>query len=1365
MLSAGARAAGGPSESVVKDPELTIPWCRQAPALDGRIQPDEWRQAAVVSMLEAYPLYWPQAVRQEQPLFYVFRDRDYLYVAMDALASSHNAIVAQCVMHDARALIDDDCLELMIAPGSGADLKRFDFPTYYIALNHLGTVWDSKFVTNLAESHNSWESGVETAHAVEGTRWVCELRIPFAAIRKDPPAEGETWRMNFCRTYHKYNWNVWQATGGLNDARVGGNVRFDREAPAVRLMTVDEVVDGKCRIGMEVFNGSERERTVKVRLSCAGADEKGVAKTSLGAWETEVAVGPGKTADFKLGDGVEIKKDNTVEIVATDARGATLLAMTRHVIIPAPRFVMQKAPPVALVHVDPRFLPSLDRLAVTVDATAWAKKRGVPEAALRATTRVFRKGGAPAPVLEGTLTEFKGLQGTWRGSTRELPEGEYEVGVRVVADNGDVLVEHADWFEKRIFEWMKTPRGVGEAVPNGYSPLAAKGRDLSLWGREYRFGERGLMDGLASQGQALLAGRMEWAAVVDGKAEEVRAEVPYAFGAVKPTEAAGRAALAAGALKMDLQAVTEYDGLTRFRLTYGPKAGAVVVNRLRVKVPLVAKHAKYFSAAGDVEGVTILGDVVPDRQGKVYDSAVDTRAVCVSPTFSTLYWVGDDETCFCYAADSDTGWVLRDDAPAVEAWRQGDELILWLNLVDRKVTLSGPRALEFAFQAGPVRALPPGWRGIQEPGYPGDHPHQVIPVGVGGDNTMFGGAYFIHPGTTPELREKSRRKISATVAGGNRSAVGYNFWGRVPKGMPEARVFRGEWGIDKDTWEHATEVVHRKWEWEKRYYGENKDLYISLPVKPVPSYVDFLSYAYDEALKETAIGGFYDDCGLPVPVFDEELGIGSVRDDGRRIWSCGLWLYRERVKRAAYLNFLHGRPNFLRDSQHVRAHYLPAHGFFGIWAPCETGFYNPFSDRNNLEFYSSLDRYAAFNPSRAFGQIAMIGMSVGAYNTTLGGRNYDAALFAGDTRGIMMLALLNDQDVGSFGERDPRIVNALRHARNGFKPWEDGVEFVGHWQSAAWARVDGPGMKTSLYHRPDGVLWVLGNTGDADAEARVQPDWARLKLDPAGLTAVNAETGGNLGLDAPGTGFTVAVPRHDVRLVVTAPAGRYVDPAAGRPLGTDLPGPATIMKELGDTLAGTALAPGWVRDVHEGAAGVWMLDGRLCVQGNPYGYAHVRRELNVDNLSVQCLTLKTKTGSADIWSGSLFLLWPNGEFAQATPGIGEGRFIYRLSGAGDRRGGAVGRLAVPGWHPYVPNWVKIVLTPETIVFHGSADGKAWNRDWEAARGAKHAGAPRYVLLGTGAPGKEPLLKNVHSRHFSPIGPVRCFFSDLIVGRE
>jgi hypothetical protein len=280
--------------------------------------------------------------------------------------------------------------------------------------------------------------------------------------------------------------------------------------------------------------------------------------------------------------------------------------------------------------------------------------------------------------------------------------------------------------------------------------------------------------------------------------------------------------------------------------------------------------------------------------------------------------------------------------------------------------------------------------------------------------------------------------------------------------------------------------------------------------------------------------------------------------------------------------------------------------------------------------------------------------------------------------------------------------------------------------------------------------------------AAVQPDWAKLGIEPAKLEVQDAETGERLALTAR-RGFELSVPRHDVRLVLAGAPGAYE--ARPEKLGAELPRPREVLKDLSDALDGAELAPGWQKDLHDGHSGVWMLDGRLCVQGAHYGFAHARRELGVDNVSAQCLIMRPATGCMDGSGASLFLLWPNGECAQATPGTCEGKFTYFLSGVGEKKGSDISRRAVPGWYPYFANWVRIALSPDKVSFYGSSDGKEWVKDWEAKRGPKHAGAPQWLILGNGQRGQHPHLDNVHPQHFHATSPTCAFFSDLVVGRD
>ncbi|HOL65835.1 MAG TPA: DUF6067 family protein, partial [bacterium] len=659
-------------------------------------------------------------------------------------------------------------------------------------------------------------------------------------------------------------------------------------------------------------------------------------------------------------------------------------------------------------------------------------------------------------------------------------------------------------------------------------PPRGEGSEIQPWGRRYTLGENGLVKSLTSQERPWLTGPMQFLAQVEGKNEPVKVTKPFTITSRQPGKVAGESLLQAGNLQMKLKAICEYDGFLLYRLTYGPAAKKVQVNRLRVMVPLNAKFCLFYSAAGDTQGTCIQAEILPQKQGKLYDSLENTRSVCCSPTFASLFWVGDHDTCFCYASDSDKGWLIRDEAPAVEAWREGETVTLWLNLVDKPFTMEKPRSLEFAFQAGPTKPLPEGWRGIQDSVHPTEAPIKLVQVGGSGNPMPGGGLCFIHPGVTPEEQQRSRQYLEKFVAGGDKFVMGYTYWPKVPKGFPETRVFRGEWGIDRQTWDSATGPAADNSLWKARFFGENKERYVFFDTGGRPSYVDFLTYAYDLALKTTPLCGTYDDCGYPNPIYDEELGFGFIREDGKKVWSSGLWNYRERWKRSQYVNYKNGKINFLSDSQHCHAHFLPAYNFIGMWRPCERGYYNPFPDRDNLEFYGSLERYAAYNPAKQFGQIAQVGMS---------SPQTDPVLKSRDTRSMMMLALLNDHDLGSWnaGARDSQVIGQLRAAKNRFRPWEKEVSFLGYWENSGFVQAQPESVRISFYRRPDGLLLFAGNVGDKPVSARINLFWNKLGLDPASLTALDAETDQMLSLN----NLSVEVKRHDLRVILIAPAGSY----------------------------------------------------------------------------------------------------------------------------------------------------------------------------------------------------------------------------------
>ena len=242
---------------------------------------------------------------------------------------------------------------------------------------------------------------------------------------------------------------------------------------------------------------------------------------------------------------------------------------------------------------------------------------------------------------------------------------------------------------------------------------------------------------------------------------------------------------------------------------------------------------------------------------------------------------------------------------------------------------------------------------------------------------------------------------------------------------------------------------------------------------------------------------------------------------------------------------------------------------------------------------------------------------------------------------------------------------------------------------------------------------MLGNVGEEALTAGFELNLGRLKLDPATLTAVNAETGEAIPLS--GKTLKVNVPRHDLCIVLLAPSGKY--PKENLMLGNGLPKPKEILDKLSDNFHESELSASWQKDLHEGAD-AFMWEGRLCVMGNNYGYAHVRPRIGGGQRvgampDHEWLWWRRRLGCKASFSTGQTA----NTFRQVRDGgVDSGKFFYRVSGLGDRRCSVINRKSVPGWYPFAANWVRIVLKPESIECYASADGKTWIKDCGFKRG-------------------------------------------------
>jgi len=110
-------------------------------------------------------------------------------------------VVATLLEHDA-PLYQEDVVEVFLAPSR---LEEY----FEIEVNPLGTTFDARIEspdgvrstmkTDLAWTCEGLFPGVRRTGGIAGATFDAVLRIPFAALGRTAPADGETWRGNFFR--------------------------------------------------------------------------------------------------------------------------------------------------------------------------------------------------------------------------------------------------------------------------------------------------------------------------------------------------------------------------------------------------------------------------------------------------------------------------------------------------------------------------------------------------------------------------------------------------------------------------------------------------------------------------------------------------------------------------------------------------------------------------------------------------------------------------------------------------------------------------------------------------------------------------------------------------------------------------------------------------------------------------------------------------------------------------------------------------------------------------------------------------------------------------------------------------------------
>ncbi|MCA9511489.1 MAG: carbohydrate binding family 9 domain-containing protein [Myxococcota bacterium] len=178
-------------------PHVEMVWTETPPTLDGRLDEEVWKTAAVI---DDFHTAEPRAGGRpsQRTVIRILSDRDAMYVGIECYDDEPDGIVVNHMLRDDVDTYYDDRLNIVIDPF----LDRRN--GYLFQVNPVGTRRDG-----LIEGPNfepNWD-GIWAAKARVGRDgWFAEVRIPYKTLSFDPAAK--TWGLNFSRGIRRRNEDI-----------------------------------------------------------------------------------------------------------------------------------------------------------------------------------------------------------------------------------------------------------------------------------------------------------------------------------------------------------------------------------------------------------------------------------------------------------------------------------------------------------------------------------------------------------------------------------------------------------------------------------------------------------------------------------------------------------------------------------------------------------------------------------------------------------------------------------------------------------------------------------------------------------------------------------------------------------------------------------------------------------------------------------------------------------------------------------------------------------------------------------------------------------------------------------------------------
>jgi len=193
--------------------QIEIPRTELSPVIDGVLDDEIWKQAAVITDLhQMFPVDHGEPSQASE--FYVAYGEDYFYLAARLYDTNPEEIRAMALIHDDQSMGNDDQI-FVILDTFNNNLTGFRF------VGHPNGLRADAVYENPGTVNWNWDGIWETDSRIDEAGWTTEIAIPFITLNFDP--EADEWGFSLGREIARDNESLaWSSFNRNNNPSTAG---------------------------------------------------------------------------------------------------------------------------------------------------------------------------------------------------------------------------------------------------------------------------------------------------------------------------------------------------------------------------------------------------------------------------------------------------------------------------------------------------------------------------------------------------------------------------------------------------------------------------------------------------------------------------------------------------------------------------------------------------------------------------------------------------------------------------------------------------------------------------------------------------------------------------------------------------------------------------------------------------------------------------------------------------------------------------------------------------------------------------------------------------------------------------------------